>query len=47
MDFEIDSKAMRRLTADQALYAAIEVGTETGAATIQVRLNSRILFKIA
>ena len=44
---EIDSKAMRKVTTEDAIYAAVEAGTETGTATMQVRLNTRMLVKLA
>ena len=46
MRIEVDSKAMRRFDAEQVLYAAIEV-TEEGAATMDVFMDSRMLFQDA
>ena len=43
----IDSKAMRKFTVADALYAAVEIGTETGVATSALRFDSRMLVKIA
>ena len=40
----IDSKAMRKLDANQVMYAAIEV-IEIGAAVISVFLDTRILLQ--
>jgi len=43
--FEVDSKAMRKLTQDQTIYAVIEV-IEIGVATARWAFNSRMLFKL-
>ncbi len=43
---EIDSKAMRKIDSDMSFYAAIEIGTETGAVTAIVHHDSRMLFKL-
>ncbi len=43
--FMIDSKAMRKLETQDAIYAAIEV-TETGSSNMVVRLGSRMLLKL-
>ena len=45
LHFEVDSKAMRKLSVDQSLYAAIEV-VELGAASMQWAFNSRMLVKL-
>jgi len=42
----IDSKAMRKLPEEMALYAMIEVGSELGAAAVSVFLDTRALFKL-
>jgi len=42
----IDTKAMRRFDSEKAIYAAIEVGVETGTASMDVRLDSRALVKL-
>jgi len=42
---EIDSKAMRKLGSDMALYAAFEV-VEEGTATMEIWHDSRMLFKL-
>ena len=42
--FDVDSKAMRKIPTDLAIYAAIEV-VEVGTASMQVQFNSRILVK--
>ena len=42
---EIDSKAMRKLDDDDALFAVVEV-TEVGNSVIQVALDTRMLFKL-
>ena len=41
----IDTKGMRKLHEEDALYAAIEV-TEVGAASLNVALDTRMLFKL-
>ena len=41
----IDSKAMRKVGINEVIYAAIEM-TEIGVATLDARLNTRILFKL-
>ena len=41
---EVDSKAMRKLTVDDVIFAAIQV-IETGTATMQWMFNSRQLLK--
>ena len=43
----IDSKAMRKFPIGTSLYAAVEVGTETGAAAIDGFLDTRILLKLS
>ena len=43
----VDSKAMRKFPTDRTLYAAIEVGTEVGTASIDVFFDSRMLVKLA
>ena len=42
---EIDTKGMRKITEDDALYAALEV-TEVGASSLNVALDCRMLFKL-
>ena len=42
----VDSKAMRKFNSEDALYAIIEVGTETGVVEIDAYFDSRMLFKI-
>jgi len=46
MDFEVDTKAMRKLTTEDALYSMIQV-TEIGTATAEVFFDSRVLIKLA
>ena len=43
--YEVDSKAMRIMTDDQALYACVEV-VEAGTALLRVSFDSRILAKL-
>jgi len=43
----IDSKAMRKLPADDVLYAAIEIEVEEGTAVVRAFLNSRTLLKLS
>ncbi len=43
---EVDSKAMRKLTIDETIYAAVQV-VETGTATAILTFNSRALFKLS
>ena len=43
--FAIDSKAMRKIDSDEVIYAAVEVGTEIGTVTLDVHLDTRILFQ--
>jgi len=45
VDFEIDSKAMRKSPLETSLYAALEV-TEVGTAAMLVFHNSRVLVKL-
>jgi len=42
----IDSKAQRKLRLNDVMYAAVEVG-EVGTASLDVRLVTRVLFKLA
>jgi len=44
--FQIDSKAMRKIDTEEAIYAVIEA-TETGAANMSVVLGTRLLLKLA
>jgi len=44
--FEIDAKAMRKVTNLDSLYAAIEV-TEIGTASAKLHMNTRMLVKLA
>ena len=39
----VDSKAMRKLREEDAIYAAIEFSVEEGATTVETRFDSRIL----
>ena len=43
--FEIDSKAMRKITEDQFLFGSIEA-VETGGATLRLNADSRVLLKL-
>ena len=43
--FEVDSRAMRKLTVEDTIFAAIEV-TEIGVCTMQWQFLSRSLFKL-
>jgi len=43
--FEVDSKAMRKIDADEVFYAAIEV-TEVGTSDMVWNFNSRLLVKV-
>jgi len=45
MQFEVDSKAMRKFPSEASLYAALEV-TEVGTANAQVFFDSRMLLKL-
>ena len=44
--FEVDTKAMRKLVNEDAIYAIFEIGAEVGAASMEVEFNSRILVKL-
>jgi len=45
IDLEVDTKAMRKLTTEDTIYAAAEVAVEEGAGTnIEHRFDSRALF---
>ena len=44
--FEIDSKAMRKMSSDDALYSIVEVGSTIGTTAIQVHHDSRALVKL-
>ena len=46
MDWEIDSKAMRKLKEEDAIYAVIETSVELGSSNTQVFFDSRILLKL-
>ena len=46
LDVEVDSKAMRKLDAEDAIYAMIEV-VEEGTATADVFFDSRVLLALA
>jgi len=46
VQFEVDSKAMRKLKQDDVIYAMLEV-VETGIAEIDVFFDSRMLFALA
>ena len=46
VQFEVDSKAMRKFPLEMAIYASLEV-TEVGVATAQVFFDSRALFKLS
>ena len=41
----VDTKAMRKISTNQVLYAAIEL-VEVGGATLQIHFDSRALFKL-
>ena len=43
---EVDSKAMRKMATDKALYAAVEVEAENGTIELAVYFDSRVLFKL-
>ena len=43
---EVDSKAMRKIEAEEVLFAAVQV-TEALTATVDFAFNSRLLFKLA
>ena len=45
VDFEVDSKAMRKLPEGMVIYAVAEV-VEVGTVTAEVYFDSRLLFKI-
>ena len=42
-EFEVDTKAMRKLTIEDIVYAVVEVETEEGTATGEARFDSRSL----
>ena len=42
----VDSKAMRKVPVEQSIYAALELSTEIGAATLNAFFDSRVLFKL-
>ena len=44
-DMEVDTKAMRKVSDEMVIYAAAEVVRSSGAATMQMFLNSRMLIK--
>ena len=44
---EIDSKAMRKIKNTDVLIGVMEFSSETGTATIEARLNTRVLVKLA
>ena len=46
LDLEVDTKAMRKLETDQAIYAIFEGDTETGTAVWQMAFDSRMLIKL-
>ena len=43
----IDSKAMRKLRINEALFGSVQFDTEVGAATVSFAMNTRVLFKLA
>ena len=45
IDYEVDSKAMRKLTENMVIFAAIQV-VEIGVSTAKVHFDSRCLFKL-
>ena len=45
VDFEVDTKAMRKMSAGDAVYAAI-AGVETGSMQVRVAFDSRMLVLI-
>ena len=46
LDYEVDSKAMRKMDADQSLYAIWEGDSETGTVTQRMIFDSRVLFML-
>jgi len=42
----VDSKAMRKIREEEALYAAVQLSTEQGTGTLDMSLDSRILLKL-
>ena len=44
--FEVDSKAMRKLTDDMTVFGSIEMRTEAGVATAIMDADTRMLFKL-
>ena len=44
---EIDSKAMRKMKEDDIIVAVLEVSQEVGTVTLQTKIKSRTLFKLA
>ena len=46
MDIEVDTKAMRKLKEEDAIYAMVEFGTETGTAIADFRFDSRVLLAL-
>jgi hypothetical protein len=42
---EVDSKAMRKMATDKALYAAVEVEAENGTIELAVYFDSRVLYR--
>ena len=46
IQFEVDSKAMRKTSEDTIIFAALEV-VEQGTATMNLFFDSRMLFKLA
>ena len=43
---EVDTKAMRKVSTDMAIYACLEVAVIEGGATIEARFDSRALVKL-
>ena len=46
MNFEVDTKAMRKLTIEDAIYASYEAEVETGVASLRGQFDSRSLVKL-
>ncbi len=46
VDFEVDSKAMRKSPLETAIYASLEV-TRVGTANMEVHFDSRVLVKLS
>ena len=42
----IDTKAMRKMSPNEAIFGIVEFGTEVGTATVSFVMNTRMLFKL-